>query len=82
MHHHSQVLLSRCLFFFGLCEVCKGSLRVKIAQTIRAVLLAIAKVATRAGYRSSNDVSHQCLKRDGNGGFLVRVINALRLGQN
>lgn len=35
-----------------------GSFRVSTAQTIRAVLFAMATVATRAGLRSSNDVSH------------------------
>ena len=33
-------------------------MRVSTAQTIRAVLLAMATVATRAGLRSSKDVSH------------------------
>ena len=35
-----------------------GSLRVRTAQTILAVLLAMATVATRAGLRSSNEVSY------------------------
>ena len=58
MHHHLAGLANS--LFFLLQAVCGvyGSLRVRTAQTIRAVLLAIATVAKRAGFRSSSDVSH------------------------
>jgi len=54
----SQVLLTRCSFVSQTVWGVYGSLRVRTAQTILAVLFAIATVATRAGFRSSNDVSH------------------------
>ena len=54
----SRVLLT--LYGFSFQAACGeyGSFRVRTAQTIRAVLLAIATVATRAGLRSSSPVSH------------------------
>src|SRR6056297_2022344 len=54
----SRVLLTHGSFSFQVVWGVYGSLRVRTAQAIRAVLLAMATVATRAGLRSSNDVSH------------------------
>ena len=59
MHHHLAGLAnSMFLSSQAAARGLNGSLRVSTAQTIRAVLLAMATVATRAGLRSSNDVSH------------------------
>jgi hypothetical protein len=54
----SQVLLTHCFFSSQTEWGVYGSLRVRTTQTILAVLLAMATVATRAGLRSSNEVSH------------------------
>jgi hypothetical protein len=54
----SQVLLTLYSFSSQAVWGVYGLLRVRTAQTIRAVLLAMATVATRAGLRSSSDVSH------------------------
>ena len=59
MHHHLAGLAnSSFLSSQTAARGLYGSLRVKTAQTILAVLLAMATVATRAGLRSSNDVNH------------------------
>ena len=58
MHHHLAGLANSLFFLLQAVYGVYGSFRVRTAQTIRAVLLAIATVAKRAGFRSSSDVSH------------------------